>query len=323
MASSGIAALLLEAGCTAHSRFKIPIARLCGSSACYVPLNSPQAALIRAARLIVWDEAPIAHKHVFEAVNRTLQHVMGAIDPALKDMFFGGKVVVMGGDFRQILPVVPRGRRGQIVDASLKRSAVLWHRVKVCQLHENMRVQRLLAQGGANAAVDAQQQQAWADYLQRIGEGTKQVFPEVGEGAILIPEDMCCQGDTIDSLVDEVYGDLGCFTDSQSRNEHIIQRAILTLMNEDVDSINTAIMNRFDLTTPDGTPAQRRTYHNVDSVVQGEQRGVYPTEFLNSLSMSGVPPHTLTLHEGCPVILLWNMPGGLANGTQLIVVKLM
>jgi hypothetical protein len=72
MASSGITALLLEGSCIAHSRFKIPIAGLYGSSAYYVPLNSPQAALIRAARLIVWDEAPMAHKHVFEAVNRTL-----------------------------------------------------------------------------------------------------------------------------------------------------------------------------------------------------------------------------------------------------------
>jgi hypothetical protein len=48
--------------------------------------------------------------------------------------------------------------------------------------------------------------------LQRIGEGTEQVFPEVGEEAVLIPEDMCYQGDTIDSLVDEVYGNLGRFT---------------------------------------------------------------------------------------------------------------
>ncbi len=71
-----------------------------------------------------------------------------------------------------------------------------------------------MAQGGANAAADAQQQQAWADYLQRIGEGIEQVFLEVGEEAVLIPEDMCCQGDTINSLVDEVYGDLGRFTDS-------------------------------------------------------------------------------------------------------------
>jgi len=39
--------------------------------------------------------------------------------------------------------------------------------------------------------------------------------------------------------------------------------------------------------------------------------------------MSGVPPHTLTLQEGCLVILLRNMPGGLANDTRLIVVKLM
>jgi hypothetical protein len=160
MASSGIVALLLEGGCTAHSRFKIPVAGLCGSFVCYVPLNSPQATFIRAARLIVWDEAPMAHKHVFEAVNHTLQHVMGVVDHALKDMLFGNKVVVMGGDFRQILPMVPRGTRGQIVDASLKRSVVLWHRVKVCQLHENMRVQRLLAQGGVNATADAQQQQA-------------------------------------------------------------------------------------------------------------------------------------------------------------------
>jgi hypothetical protein len=38
-------------------------------------------------------------------------------------------------------------------------------------------------------------------------------------------------------------------------------------------------MNRFDLTTPDGTPTQRRTYHSTDSIVQGEQRGVYRTEF--------------------------------------------
>ncbi len=72
MASFSIATLLLEGGCTAHSRFKIPVAGLYGSSACYVPLNSPQAALIRAARLIVWDEAPMAHKHVFEAGNCTL-----------------------------------------------------------------------------------------------------------------------------------------------------------------------------------------------------------------------------------------------------------
>jgi hypothetical protein len=36
VASSGIAALLLEGGCTTHSCFKIPIAGLCDSCTCYV-----------------------------------------------------------------------------------------------------------------------------------------------------------------------------------------------------------------------------------------------------------------------------------------------
>ncbi len=83
----------------------------------------------------------------------------------------------------------------------------------------------------------------------------------------MIPEDMCYQGDTIDSLVDEVYGDLGRVTDLQSRNEHIIERAILTPLNEDVDIINTAIMNRFDLSTPDSPPAHRRMYQSAYFVV--------------------------------------------------------
>jgi hypothetical protein len=94
-------------------------------------------------------------------------------------------------------------------------------------------------------------------------------------------------------------------------------------LNEDVNSINATILNQFDLTTPDGPPAQCRTYQSTDSDVQGEQRGVYPTEFINSFNMSGVPPHTLTLQEGYSVILLRNMSGGLINGTRLIVVKLM
>ena len=90
-------------------------------SVCFIGKQSPEAALIRAADLIVWDEAPMMHKHVFEAVDRTLRDITGR-----PDVLFGGKVVVLGGDFRQILPVVPRGNRGQIVAASLKRSTIIW-----------------------------------------------------------------------------------------------------------------------------------------------------------------------------------------------------
>lgn len=69
-------------------------------------VDSDVAALVREAKLIVWDEAPMTHKHVFEAVDRTLRDVMRVASPELQHRPFGGKVVVLGGDFRQVLPVV-------------------------------------------------------------------------------------------------------------------------------------------------------------------------------------------------------------------------
>ena len=97
--------------------FKIPI----GADAdyfCVVSKQSPEAHLLRAARVIVRDEAPMAHRHLFECVDRTLR------DLCDDDRPFGGKVVVLGGDFRQLLPVVRRGTRAKIVDATLTRSAI-------------------------------------------------------------------------------------------------------------------------------------------------------------------------------------------------------
>jgi len=72
VASSGIAALLLDGGRTAYSCFKIPMQGLNNTSTCYISRDSELAALLQAAALIVWDEAVMMHMHVFEAVNRSL-----------------------------------------------------------------------------------------------------------------------------------------------------------------------------------------------------------------------------------------------------------
>lgn len=118
----------------------MPVAELSSSSACFISQDSPLADLIIAADLNVW--------HVLEAVNRSLQDITGSVDPAHKDLPSGGQVVVLGGDSRQILPEVPRGTRGDNVAASLKKSAFLRPHVCVYQLHQNMRLRRLLAEGG-------------------------------------------------------------------------------------------------------------------------------------------------------------------------------
>ena len=59
VASSGIAALLLEGGATAHTRLKIPVNNVHEHSTCYIPRQSNEANLIQATSLILWDEAPL------------------------------------------------------------------------------------------------------------------------------------------------------------------------------------------------------------------------------------------------------------------------
>jgi len=87
--------------------------------------------LIRQTKLILWDEAPMTNKLAFETVNRTLCDLTDRNKP------FGGIVFVMSGDFRQVLPVIPRGSHVDIVSASIKNS-YLWESIEVFHLSKNM-----------------------------------------------------------------------------------------------------------------------------------------------------------------------------------------
>jgi hypothetical protein len=138
VASSGIAYLLFLGGRTAHSRFKIPI-DLHDESTCNITQKMKVAELVRKADLIIWDEAPMMHRRGFEVVDRTLRDLMQLDDAHATENIFGGKTVVLGGDFLQILPIVPKGGREDIVSASLLRLH-LWQHVTILCLHINMRV---------------------------------------------------------------------------------------------------------------------------------------------------------------------------------------
>ncbi|XP_052889849.1 uncharacterized protein LOC128298153 [Anopheles moucheti] len=101
-----------------HSTFKLPL-DLNEYSTCRIPNQSKRAELIRQATLIVWDEASMSSRYAPEAVDRTLQDVTGV------QRAFGGKVMLLSGDFRQILPIVPKGTDAQIANESIKKST-LW-----------------------------------------------------------------------------------------------------------------------------------------------------------------------------------------------------
>lgn len=92
-ASSGIAAILLEGGRTAHSRFAVPFALNEGSK-CNIPKGTHLAELLKRCQLILIDEAPMLHRYALEAMDFTFRDILEVNAP------FGGKVVLLGGDFR-------------------------------------------------------------------------------------------------------------------------------------------------------------------------------------------------------------------------------
>ncbi|XP_023741704.1 ATP-dependent DNA helicase PIF1-like [Lactuca sativa] len=113
VASSSIALLLLPGGRIAHSRFILPFEPT-EDSFCKLNPNGELASLLRKASLIILDEAPMVHKHAFEALDRTLKDVLRCGNSSISNIPFGGKVIVFGGDFRQIMPVVLGGREGKL-----------------------------------------------------------------------------------------------------------------------------------------------------------------------------------------------------------------
>ena len=78
------------------------------------------------------------------------------------------QVVVLGGDFRQTLPIVKKGSRAQIVEASHTRSR-LWKQFgqNVFRLTDNMRVEHAAKEDGAHRET----LQQFAEWLLALGDG--------------------------------------------------------------------------------------------------------------------------------------------------------
>lgn len=223
VASSGIAATLMPGGRTAHSRFKIPIV-IDEYSMCSISHASDIAELIKRTDLIIWDEAPMQHRYSFECLDRSLRDIMKAVDPKKFHMPFGGITVVLGGDFRQILPVIPRASRGEIVAASITRSK-LWKIAMVYKLYHNMRLNK-----GRNAE-EVQSLRNFAKWVLDIGDG--KIDPptnrhgEDEEDDIALPDQFCNleNENSVEQMIKSTFPD---FQENFQNADYLSDRAILT-----------------------------------------------------------------------------------------------
>ncbi|XP_014786386.1 ATP-dependent DNA helicase pif1 [Octopus bimaculoides] len=286
VASSGIAATLLTGGRTAHSTFKLPLNLIQNESPlCNITKNTALAILLTYAKLIVWDEATMSHKAAFEALDRTLQ------DFRNNKKIMGGVTLLMAGDFRQTLPVVPRGTRADELRACIK-SSYIWQHVKQLTLTTNMRVH---IHGDPLAA-------QFSNKLLDIGNGKLPQDPE--DNLHHLP----CGNMTasLEELKSKVFPNIAT---NYKSHKWLRERTILAPRNDSVDKLNLNLLTQL--------PGPECSYRSINSVPDQQQATHYPVEFLNSLQPSGFPPHILIVKIGAPIMLLRNLDvPTLCNGTS-------
>ena len=290
-AASGIAATLLPKGTTFHSRTKCPL-KLTEESTCNISEQDSTAALIRMTDLMVVDEVSMMDRRALEAADRTFRWLRGSDKP------FGGITMVFSGDWRQILTVVPHGTRKDIVGRCVK-SSKLWTEVKTLRLTENMRIKQAAGQEEAE----------FARFLLNLGEGKIPVIEEEGEFAIELDEDLTLPGEKLENIVSWVYENLNT---NLHNPKWLCERVILCPTNAEVDAVNEYMTKIF--------PGQEYICNSVDTA-ESEGDNHLPTEYLNTLCPSGMPPHCMTLKKGMVIMLLRNFDqhNGHCNGSRYII----
>jgi hypothetical protein len=287
----------MPGGRTSHSTFKIPVDGLNAESFCNIPKNSQRADLMRKTGLIFWDEVGMQDRMAIEAVDRTLRDLLNDPRP------FGGITVVFGGDFQQILPVIPKGSREQVVNASIQRSTI-WDHVELLILHRNMRLES-----------EGQSEREFASWLLDVGHGRN----IDGEGNIELRPQM--QIHSSDALVDFVYP--GISTNPPPPPDYFLNRMILAPRNSDVSEVNEDVLGRM--------AGEQRVYYSADQMIkevgadgEDDDDAPLPVEFLRSINNASLPPGELAVKVGCPLILLRNLAParGLCNGTRMVLMRM-
>ena len=141
--------------------------------------------------------------------------------------------MVFGGDFRQILPVIPRGSRSDIVNATIN-SSYLWDHCQILRLTKNMCLQNNMQ------ATDQEEIAAFAQWIIDIGDG---IIGHENDGYATIQiqqEQLITEyNDPIHSIVSSTFPDL-CH--HHNDREHFQSRAILASTNETVQQVNDYIL---------------------------------------------------------------------------------
>ncbi|EJD34519.1 helicase [Auricularia subglabra TFB-10046 SS5] len=281
-ATSAFAALLYEGGRTMHSCFKIPVEENNELLRSPIEQGDSRAQLLQEFRVLIWDEAPMANRAALACVEETCRRVTGDSRP------FGGKIVILAGDFRQTCPVVRRGTRAQVVDASIRRSP-LWELFSIRRLTVPIR----------NA--EDSEYSAWVD---TIGDGAG---PQV-------PLNLLRHVHTENEMIDFVYPQ-EIINDPKA----CLKRSILCPTNRQIDQYNAQILDRVH--------GIARTYLSADKIKEEDEagmpeRGTASLDYAARAPLPGLPGHSVTIKTNAVFRLLRNfsISRGLVKNVRVVIV---
>ena len=263
-----------------------------------ISAQSSLAKLVRMAKLLLIDESTMLDRYQLEALDRSLKDLMSNSKP------FGGKIIILAGDFRQCLPVVPGSNRAGTVSQCINHSH-LWKHFSVYHLSENLRVR---ASGNSKL-------EDFDRWTLSIGNGENLndsvTIPDAMVTEILpnTKENSKSEESCMKKFCQKVFPDL---EKNLKISGWLEGRTLLAPTNREVDSLNSVIQ---DMLSGKGI-----TLQSADTLENPEDTFRFNTEYLNTLKPNGFPSHILHLKPGMPLMLLRNINPrqGLCNGTRLI-----
>ncbi|CAO4381268.1 unnamed protein product [Caenorhabditis nigoni] len=276
---TGIAACLLPNGCTAHRKFSIPL-DVSSVMTCAINPESAEGIFLASVDCIIWDEVCMSDKRILDAVSLLFKDLKN-----MPEYDFGGVLTIMGGDWRQILPIV-EGAKGRGVEQFILKNSELWPKIEKFELTENKR---------------AESDPAYARRILQIGDGSNMV-----NSMVHIPESFIeRRGDK--ALADWVFPDV-------NNIEITKDAALLTVDNRTALRLNDYVLEKLK--------GETRTFLSTDKADSDHGLTADPSVF-ETQTPSGMPPHKLNLKIGAQVVLLRNISveQGLCNGTRLTVKK--
>nr|GEY05186.1 DNA helicase [Tanacetum cinerariifolium] len=213
-------------------------------------------------------------RRCFESLDRTLWDLLD--EP---NRLFGGKTVMLGGDFRQTLPMKKSSSKNKVIQSSVTKSYI-WRHFKIHYLRENM----CLKSDGLQEA-DKERVSTFAQWLLDVGNeniGTQDESDPENSSWIYIPDQYRIPNDEnrISNLINFIYDD-GTLQYPSAVKLH--DKAIICHTNDTADAINAKIMSLLF-----GTTHTYISYH--DAIPHGHDGGevelLYPRERIAAPSNS-------------------------------------